>query len=175
MAERVPWKASTREPRQATIRDWADFQWHLTWANAGKDANTHSMYLVARAYEISQFGPGDQKEAEYIVAKGREGYTIGWNNQQEALKWYRKAAEGGHPWAQRQMGYLSEEPTEKFHWLYEAFMSGDSGDDDFVQLSIARILILHGQTQKHRTEAIRLLKLSNHPGAKRLLKTVVDN
>ena len=126
--------ASAKKNRLATLRSADDFRYHLSLANSELLNREHSMYLIARAYETGQFGAGDVKDADYIVAGKKVPHQIGWNNHDEALYWYRRAAHEHHPWAQRQLGFLEKNPLDRHNWISWAAVSGDSGDDDLTFL-----------------------------------------
>ena len=103
-------------------------------------------YLYKKAYEkaMSQINAGDPS-AQFVVGKiydyGNGGVT---QNQEVAVRWYRRAAEQGYPGAQFNMGNccqlgegVEQNKEEAVYWYRQAARQGDADSQYMLGLCYA--------------------------------------
>ena len=85
----------------------------------------------------------------------------------EALKWYRRAAERGHPRAQWRLGYayregegVEQNDSEAVRWYRTAAQAGDPG----AQYDLARMCEDGRGTRENASEALRLFRAAAEQG-----------
>lgn len=101
-------------------------------------------YLYKKAYERAMINAGDPS-AQFVIGKiydyGNGGVT---QNQEVAVRWYRRAAEQGYPGAQFNMGNccqlgegVEQNKEEAVYWYRQAARQGDADSQYMLGLCYA--------------------------------------